>query len=205
MKNHTSYLTIEKPGQGQFKERGSRFLAFAYPVTSAEECQKKVDLLCKKYHDARHWCYAYVLGTDKSDFRSNDDGEPSHSAGDPILGQIKARNLTNVLVVVVRYFGGVKLGVGGLANAYKTASQDALDSVQIIQLHLTNQLELIFPYEYTGVINKLINEYQLKVKEQSFEETCTFNLDVRIILKEKLNGQLDQLVKQGIRLSYKWI
>src|SRR5690242_5641679 len=122
-----SYQTIEKSSDSIYKEKGSRFLAFARPVSSESDVKKVLESLRKEYFDARHHCFAWILGPEKKLFRAFDDGEPNHSAGDPILGQIRSRNLTNVLVVVVRYFGGTKLGVGGLISAYKTAASDALD------------------------------------------------------------------------------
>jgi uncharacterized YigZ family protein len=118
-----SYLTIASPSEGSYKEKGSRFLAFAYPVSSETEIREKLESLKAQYFDARHHCYAWMLGPEKKHFRANDDGEPNHSAGDPILGQLRAMKLTNVLIVVVRYFGGTKLGVGGLISAYRSAAK----------------------------------------------------------------------------------
>lgn len=126
------YLTISKPSEGLFKDRGSKFLAFAYPVSSEDEIKEIQEHLRSEYHDARHHCYAYMLGKDKNVFRANDDGEPSSTAGKPILGQIKSYDLTNILIVVIRYFGGTKLGVSGLINAYKTAAEEALKNAKII-------------------------------------------------------------------------
>ena len=119
-----SYHTIASGAEGSYKEKGSKFLAFAYPVASEAEVKEKIEALKAKYFDARHHCYAWILGAEKKLYRANDDGEPNHSAGDPILGQLRAMNLTNVLIVVVRYFGGVKLGVGGLVTAYRSAAED---------------------------------------------------------------------------------
>ena len=121
------YLTISKPSEGLFKDRGSKFIAFAYPVSTEEEIKEIQEKLRSDYHDARHHCYAYMLGKDKNVFRANDDGEPSSTAGKPILGQIKSYDLTNILIIVIRYFGGTKLGVSGLINAYKTAADDSID------------------------------------------------------------------------------
>ncbi|PLX14682.1 MAG: YigZ family protein, partial [Marinilabiliales bacterium] len=127
------YLTISKPSEGLFKDRGSKFLAFAYPVSSEEEIKAFQEQLRSDYHDARHHCYAYMLGPKKENYRANDDGEPSSTAGKPILGQIRSFDLTNILIVVIRYFGGTKLGVGGLINAYKTAAEEALKNAKIIR------------------------------------------------------------------------
>ena len=132
MSTADKYLTIEKNSDGIFKDRGSKFLAFAYPVSSPEEIKIILAELRKKYHDARHHCYAYMLGAEKETYRSNDDGEPSSSAGKPILGQIQSNNLSNILIVVVRYFGGTLLGVGGLINAYRSAAADAIRNANII-------------------------------------------------------------------------
>src|SRR5437879_4473463 len=131
-----SFFTIQNPTQGIYKEKGSKFLAFAFPVNSETEIKGQLDLLKKKYFDARHHCYGYVLGADKTKFKGHDDGEPNHSASDPILGQIRSKNLTDVLVVVVRYFGGVKLGVGGLMQAYKAAAEDALNQASVIEIEV---------------------------------------------------------------------
>ncbi len=128
-----TYQTLSAPNQAEFKDKGSRFIAFAYPIRSTEEVKQYVDTLRQEHHKARHWCYAYRLGVDGNQFRANDDGEPSGSAGRPILGQIDSAELTDVLVVVVRYFGGTLLGVPGLIHAYKTSTQMALQSAQIIQ------------------------------------------------------------------------
>lgn len=128
-----TYLTISDDSEGFYKEKGSKFLSFAFPVHHEEDIKEKLDILRKKYYDARHHCYAYVLGKDKEIFRANDDGEPNHSAGDPILGQIKSNQLTNILIVVVRYFGGVKLGVGGLISAYRTAAAEAISNNVIVE------------------------------------------------------------------------
>ena len=125
-----SYHTLQDPEEGFYKEKGSKFLAFAYPVTTEKEIKERIDGLKAKYFDARHHCYAWMLGANKNHFRAFDDGEPNHSAGDPILGQIRSKGVTNVLVVVVRYFGGVKLGMGGLISAYKNAAQDVLGKAQ---------------------------------------------------------------------------
>src|SRR5688500_17706527 len=128
-----SYRTIAKPAEGHYREKGSRFLAFAYPVTTESDIKAHISRLEQKYFDARHHCFAWMLGAEKQSFRAFDDSEPNHSAGNPILGQIRSKDLTNVLVVVVRYFGGVKLGVGGLVTAYRTAAEDALNHADIIE------------------------------------------------------------------------
>ena len=142
-----TYYTIESRTEGLYKEKGSKFLAFAFPVSSEEDIKKFQEELRTKYYDARHHCFAWVLGLDNQRWRANDDGEPAHSAGDPILGQIRSFELTNVLIVVIRYFGGTKLGVGGLINAYKTASEEALTQAKKVEVFETKHLTVKFSYE----------------------------------------------------------
>src|SRR5688572_4417432 len=141
-----AYLTLQAATRGIYKEKGSKFLAFAWPVNTEFEIKEKIDGLRKEYYDARHHCYAWMLGAEKNHFRAFDDGEPNHSAGDPILGQIRSKGITNVLIVVVRYFGGVKLGVGGLINAYKTAAENALNNSAIVEIEISENVNLQFDY-----------------------------------------------------------
>lgn len=164
-----TYKTIEKLSSGVYKEKGSKFLAFAYPVKSDSEVKLLLDQIRKEYYDARHHCYAYVLGYDKSAWRINDDGEPSGTAGRPIYGQIQSYDLTNVLVVVVRYFGGIKLGVSGLINAYKLAAQDALQQAEIIERTINEIYRLEFPYEQINEAMKIVKEFGLQILESSFD------------------------------------
>src|SRR5882672_5339812 len=161
-----SFLTIQTPAQGIYKEKGSKFLAFAIPVDSENEIKKQLELLRKKYFDARHHCYAYVLGRDKTKFKAHDDGEPNHSASDPILGQIRSKNLTDVLVVVVRYFGGVKLGVGGLMQAYKAAAEDAISHAGIVEVEVSKEIELKFEYARLPEVMRLVKDLELEIVEQ---------------------------------------
>lgn len=175
-----SYQTIQSPSQGNFKEKGSKFLSFAYPVRSEEEVKSKVEALKKEYFDARHHCFAWILGADKKRFRAFDDGEPNHSAGDPILGQIKSKNLTNVLVVVVRYFGGVKLGVGGLISAYKSAAGEALNNATTIEEEIVKIYRLMYSYQTTAEVMRLVKEFDLKIKDQDFYAECAMNVVVRL-------------------------
>lgn len=176
----TSFLTLANASTGLYKEKGSKFFAFAYPVTSEEEVKTYLASLRKEYFDARHHCYAWILGADKGKIRANDDGEPNHSAGDPILGQIRSKGLTNVLVVVVRYFGGTKLGVGGLITAYKTAAENTLQAATIVEIQVMKDVVLQFPYESTNEIMRLVKEFDLTVLKQTFENDCTLNAEVRI-------------------------
>ncbi len=171
-----SFLTIAGPAQGLYKEKGSRFLSFAFPVASEDDVKRHLADLEKKHFDARHHCFAWVLGPDKALFRTHDAGEPNHSAGDPILGQIRSRNLTNVLVVVVRYFGGVKLGVGGLASAYKLAAADALDHAAIVEKDLEMTIRISYDYAGTADVMRLISDFDLAIEEQSFGADCVMTL-----------------------------
>lgn len=186
-----SFKTPGKTGTGNYRDKGSKFLAFAYPVTSEQEIREKIDQLKREYFDARHHCYAWVLGADKSKFRTNDDGEPNHSAGDPILGQIRSRDLTNVLVVVVRYFGGIKLGVSGLIHAYRTAASDALDHAEIITEEVTSTLTIQYDYSCSPEIMKLIKTFNLQVVEQSYSDWGTITVSVCESDKEKLLEKLN--------------
>ena len=159
-----TYLTIKRTSEGIFKEKGSKFLAFAFPVENEEEIKGHIDELKKKYYDARHHCFAFILGPDGAHYRANDDGEPNHSAGDPILGQIRSRNLTDTLVVVVRYFGGTKLGVPGLINAYKAATADALDNNEVVEKIVTKALLLHFNYSEMKVRLSMAEEVEGKIE-----------------------------------------
>lgn len=194
------FQTIQGPTEGLYKEKGSKFLAFAYPVSDAGDVQEMLEELRKKYHDARHHCYAYILGMEDQVYKANDDGEPNHSAGDPILGQIRAFNLTNVLVVVVRYFGGIKLGVGGLVTAYKAAAEDALQQAKTIEIYPTESFSLQFPYELTGEMESLFNDFQLDFKEKSFTERCRFSGEVRASDLEAFKQRLEKIY--GLEFSF---
>jgi uncharacterized YigZ family protein len=197
-----SYQTIQTEAQGIYKEKGSKFLAFAYPVESEENVRQKLEVLKKEYFDARHHCYAYILGPEKTKYRTSDDGEPNHSAGDPILGQIRSKNLTDVLVVVVRYFGGVKLGVGGLISAYKSAAESALNAVAVIEKEVTVELNIQYDYQATPEVMRLIKEFDLIIKTQNFEETCTMTLDVSLKNKEALLEKIELLKATGTKINH---
>ncbi|AKQ46288.1 Xaa-Pro dipeptidase [Rufibacter radiotolerans] len=184
-----TYRTIEAPVEGLYKEKGSKFIARAYPVRSEEEVKEILQALRKEYFDARHHCYAYLLGADKATYRANDDGEPNHSAGDPILGQIRSMGLSNVLVVVIRYFGGVKLGVGGLIHAYKTATAEALEQAQVIERHETQLLTVQFAYEQINDIMKVVKDLDVPVREQDFSLDCRLTVEVRTSLAPQLEAQ----------------
>ena len=174
-----TYRTLASPAQGIYKEKGSKFIALAYPVSTEEEIKDIYAQLKKEYFDARHHCYAYLLGAGGSRYRANDDGEPNHSAGDPILGQIRSAGLSNVLVVVIRYFGGIKLGVGGLIQAYREAAADALAAGQVVEKVETATLRLAFDYGQMNAVMSLVKEYKLEVLEQDFALSCRLALAVR--------------------------
>jgi uncharacterized YigZ family protein len=176
-----SYHTIEHIIEPSiFKDRKSKFLGYALPFDDVEQLKPLIEKLKKEHHSARHWCYAYRVGIEKINERANDDGEPSNSAGMPILGQINAKNLTNILVVVVRYYGGVKLGVGGLMNAYKTATQMVLDEVEIIEKIRTKDLSILFKYDDMNKVMRIIKEHKLNIKLQDLQAEGTIILSIRL-------------------------
>ena len=170
------FRTIETSSEGIYKEKGSKFLAFTYRVSREEEIKQHLEAVQKQYHDARHFCYAWRLGPQKTRYRLNDDGEPSGSAGKPIYGQIVKWDLSDLLVVVVRYFGGTKLGVGGLINAYRSAASDALDHAKIIECRVYDSLRLEFEYKQMNAVMKIIKDLQLDFSEQNFDLDCSLIL-----------------------------
>ncbi len=188
------YLTISSPSEGFFKDRGSKFLAFAYPVSSEEEIKTVQEQLRSDYHDARHHCYAYMLGKDKNVFRANDDGEPSSTAGKPILGQIKSFDLTNVLIVVIRYFGGTKLGVSGLINAYKTAAEEAIKNAKVVKKVLHDIYELRFEYSEMNEVMRIMKEEQIEQVDQNFELNCSITLALR-------KADVDKVLSKFVRVE----
>ncbi|AMM50246.1 Xaa-Pro dipeptidase [Rufibacter sp. DG15C] len=188
------YRTIAAPAEGLYKEKGSKFIAKAYAVYSEEEVKDVLQALRKEYFDARHHCYAYLLGADRATYRANDDGEPNHSAGDPILGQIRSAGLSNVLVVVIRYFGGTKLGVSGLIHAYKTATAEALSQAEVMERHETGLLTVQFGYEQMNEVMKLVKDHDLPVRQQDF------NLDCRLTVEAR-KGLIPQLIEQFEKLD----
>lgn len=188
-----TFLTLSKVSESLYKEKGSKFLGFAYPVKSLDEIKTILDELRKKYYDARHHCYAYMLGQEADQYRANDDGEPNHSAGDPILGQIRSYNVTNTLVVVVRYFGGTKLGVSGLINAYKIAAAEALEANEIIEEVVKEKVSIRYSYESTNEVLRLVKEFELDILEQEFTADCRMQLAVRQSKHEQLREKLQEL------------
>ena len=196
-----SYHTIASDAAGSYKEKGSRFLAFAYPVTSEDEIKERIAALKTQYYDARHHCYAWILGPEKKNFRANDDGEPNHSAGDPILGQLRAKNVTNVLIVVVRYFGGIKLGVGGLIAAYRLAAEDSLRNATIVERQVCDRIVMNYPYASTPDVMRLVKEFDLRIISQEFEEGCSMEVELELRNKEKFDQKLSLLKQLGSQIE----
>lgn len=193
------FRTISSPSRGSFKDRGSKFLAFAYPVSDEKEIRVHLDALRKDYHDARHHCYAWRLGAEKELYRVNDDGEPSGSAGKPILGQMLSKDLTDILVVVIRYFGGTLLGVGGLINAYRSATADAFGQARIIECRVEERMRLEFGYDRMNAVMKSIKDLQLSFEDQHFEMDCSLTLRVWIREHDRVLNTFSKL--QGCKLS----
>lgn len=188
-----TYTSITTATEGQYKEKGSKFIALAYPVSTLEQVKAQLAQLRKTYYDARHHCYAYILGQDGAQWRANDDGEPNHSAGDPILGQIRSRQISDVLVVVVRYFGGTKLGVSGLINAYRTAAATALDEATFKEIMVTEQVTIRFQYPAMNAVMKIVKDFDLEIIEQIFALDCKLQLSVRQSILEQIKSSLQQL------------
>ncbi|HCZ22100.1 MAG TPA: YigZ family protein [Rikenellaceae bacterium] len=198
--NNDTYKSIAGPAKGLFKDNGSRFIAFAYPVENEDQIKEIVASLKKEYHDARHHCYAYRLGLSGDKWRANDDGEPSGSAGRPILGQIDSAGLSDILVVVVRYFGGIKLGIPGLIRAYKTSTADAIANAVLCEKIAGEWHQLAFPYNDLPSVMKIIKDMNLPQKGQSFLEECTTEVFVRLNQKDDF---LERLRKINTFTNYK--
>jgi uncharacterized YigZ family protein len=195
-----TYKTISKPSEEVlFKDKNSKFFGYAYPVQSEDEIKTHLEALKKQHHSARHWCYAYQIGTERIKYRANDDGEPSNSAGQPIYGQIQSFELTNVLVVVVRYFGGVKLGVGGLINAYRTGAQMALEQSNIIEKTINIDYLIRFDYKNMNKVMRIIKEKQLKIVNQTLELDCQIQISVRKKDSEPIFEIFNQLFEIDIK------
>lgn len=182
-----TYFTLEKISEGSaYKEKGSKFLAFAYPLENADQVPGRLQELKKSHPKARHWCYAYQTGVGNPEYRYNDDGEPNNSAGKPVYGQIQSFELTNVLIVVVRYFGGTKLGVGGLIGAYRAAAKNALEEAQIIKKIVKEEVSLRFDYIHMDKIMRVIKENSLEIIDQKMEMDCFFTITVQKSKLEKV-------------------
>ncbi|MDR2383048.1 MAG: YigZ family protein, partial [Prevotellaceae bacterium] len=194
------YFTISAPSEGLYKDRGSRFISFAYPVYSETEIKQYLHELKKKYYDARHHCYACRLGVTGELWRAADDGEPSGSAGKPILGQLLSNNLTNIVVFVVRYFGGIKLGVPGLINAYRSASSDAIRNATIIEMEDKDGFSIEFNYLATNSVMKIIKEEQPEIVKQEFDTVCRIDLRIRRSLSESLKNKLLLIENEEVKI-----
>ena len=187
------YKTINGTSEGTYSEKRSKFLAFAHHVESEDEIKALLQEYKKKYYDARHVCYAYVLGPDRKTFRANDDGEPSSTAGKPILGQINSAELTDIFVAVARYYGGVNLGTGGLIVAYRTATMEALANAEIVTREVEEQITYTFPYVMMNGVMKVVKEMRPRIVSQNFESTCEIKLAIRQSEAQQLRDRLAKL------------
>jgi len=195
-----SYKTIKSFSQGIYKEKGSRFIAYAYPVSMHEEIKPIIEKIRKEYHEAKHHSYAYMIGPDRLNWRINDDGEPSGTAGRPILGQINTYGLTNILIVVTRYFGGTHLGISGLTNAYRTAAVSAINNADIIECTVVEYFEIRFPYIAINDVMKIVKEENLGQSDQSFELECHIKIDMRMLAREKVMNRFSRI--KGLTFKY---
>ena len=203
MKSH--YFTVSGNGESLFKEKGSKFIGCAFGVSSPDEIEQRLMDVRKIYHDARHHCYAWVLGQDQESYRANDDGEPGHSAGDPILGQIRSKGLTNCLVVVVRYFGGTKLGVSSLIQAYRAAADEALMHAGKKKIAIEKTIEIAYPYESTSTIMRMVDQYNISIVNQQFDASCLLVGKIGVAELEFFESELDLLEKTGSKINCKLI
>lgn len=188
-----TYHTIASESEGLYKDKGSKFIAKACPVLSEEQIRDKLLETKKDYYDARHHCYAWLLGYDQQHFRVNDDGEPSGTAGKPIFGQIRSAGITNVLIIVVRYFGGIKLGVRGLINAYKGAAHDAIANAEIIEKIRQSTYQVLFDYAQMNDVMRIIKEYNLSVEKLNCQQRCMLEFSVRMQLESSVLGYFSSI------------
>ena len=194
MEQKDEFLTItDTPAEGFYSEKRSKFLAFAFHVTSEEEVKQYVAEFRKKYYDARHVCWAYMLGADRTDFRANDDGEPSSTAGKPILGQINKNELTDILIIVVRYYGGVNLGTSGLIVAYRTAAAEAIANAEIVSHFVEEEVVFDFPYIMMNDVMKIIKDMSPRIISQTYDNTCEMKLSIRKSEAPMLKAKFDKL------------
>ena len=194
MEQKDEFLTItDTPAEGFYSEKRSEFLAFAFHVTSEEEVKQYVAEFRKKYYDARHVCWAYMLGADRTDFRANDDGEPSSTAGKPILGQINKNELTDILIIVVRYYGGVNLGTSGLIVAYRTAAAEAIANAEIVSQFVEEEVVFDFPYIMMNDVMKIIKDMSPRIISQTYDNTCEMKLSIRKSEAPMLKAKFDKL------------
>ncbi|MBQ7553135.1 MAG: YigZ family protein [Bacteroidaceae bacterium] len=185
-----TYKTISRLAEGTYSEKRSKFLAFAIPVRTLDEVKEQLKIYEKKYYDARHVCYAYMLGAERTDFRANDNGEPSGTAGRPILGQINSFGLTDILVVVVRYFGGIKLGTSGLIVAYKAAAQEALNAAEVVEKTVDAEITFLFEYPFMNDVMRIVKEESPEIVSQDFDNDCRMTLRIRKSQFDRLRERL---------------
>ena len=188
-----TYKTIIGVAEGIYTEKRSKFIAIAIPVHTVEEIKQHLDIYQKKYYDARHVCYAYMLGHERKDFRANDNGEPSGTAGKPIVGQINSNGLTDILIVVVRYFGGIKLGTSGLIVAYKAAAAEAIANATIIEKTVDDEIAVAFEYPFMNDVMRIVKEEEPEILEQSYDMDCLMKLRIRRSMMEKLRARLEKV------------
>lgn len=188
-----TYKTIIGVAEGIYTEKRSKFIAIAIPVHTVEEIKQHLDIYQKKYYDARHVCYAYMLGHERKDFRANDNGEPSGTAGKPILGQINSNGLTDILIVVVRYFGGIKLGTSGLIVAYKAAAAEAIANATIIEKTVDDEIAVAFEYPFMNDVMRIVKEEEPEILEQSYDMDCLIKLRIRRSMMGKLRARLEKV------------
>ncbi len=187
------YRTIKETAEGEISEKRSKFLAFAHPVKNVDEVKEWVEYYQKKYYDARHCCYAYMLGPERKDFRANDNGEPSGTAGKPILGQINSYELTDILIVVIRYFGGIKLGTSGLIQAYKAAAIEAIEAADIIEKTVDEDVTFYFEYPFMNQVMRIVKEEEPSIVRQGYDNDCSMTLRIRKGYMSRLKDRLEKV------------
>ncbi len=187
------YRTIAAPSEAIYTEKRSKFIAIALPVRTVEEVKMRLEEYQKKYYDARHVCYAYMLGHERKDFRANDNGEPSGTAGKPILGQINSNELTDVLVIVVRYFGGIKLGTSGLIVAYRTAAAEALAAAAFVERTVDDEVEVLFEYPFMNDVMRVVKEEEPTIVSQTYDMDCMMRLRIRRLSMPRLHARLEKV------------
>ena len=188
-----TYKTITEPSEGIYTEKRSKFIAIALPVRTHEEIKAHLEVYQKKYYDARHVCYAYMLGHERKDFRANDNGEPSGTAGKPILGQINSNELTDILIILVRYFGGIKLGTSGLIVAYKAAAAEAIASATIVEKTVDDEVTVLFEYPFMNDIMRIVKEEEPAIIQQSYDMDCSMTLRIRRSMMPRLMARLEKV------------
>jgi uncharacterized YigZ family protein len=195
-----TYKTISSCSRGIYKEKGSRFVSFAFPVSEQKEIKPIIDKIRKENHEARHHSFAYMIGFERTNYRVSDDGEPSGTAGKPILGQINSFGLTNILIVVSRYFGGTLLGVSGLINAYRSAAASAINNAELTEMTVREYYEIIYPYTSMNDVMKILKEENIGQSEQIFDLECRIRINFRVSLREKIFSRLSRI--EGLKSTY---